>query len=303
MEWDDALKGFRNFLRLEKSLSGNTVEAYVRDVQTFVNYLEDSNTAVSPLNIEREHIQNFLTYLNQEINISEASQARCMSGLRSFYKYLLYEGCLNVDPVELIEVPVVTRKLPTVLSFEEILSIEDVIDASTPEGFRNKAIIETLYACGLRVSELVNLKLSDLRFDDGFILVWGKGSKQRLVPIGSYAITLMGHYINDIRVHLPVQKEYQDVVFLNRRGRQLTRVFVFGMIKEAAEKAGIKKTISPHTLRHSFATHLLEGGADLRVIQMMLGHESITTTEIYTHIDRHYLEETILSFHPRYKAR
>ena len=304
MEWKEAINGFRNFLRIEKSLSDNTVKAYIRDVQSFIGYLENNyKTNSSPLDIKKEDIQDYLIYLHRETNISEMSQARRLSGLRAFYKYLLYEDRINISPMELIESPTVTRKLPVVLSFEEIESIENTIDASKQEWFRNKAIIETLYACGLRVSELVNLKLSNLKFDDGFIIVRGKGDKQRIVPIGSYAIELIIRYIEDIRVHLPVKREHEDIVFLNRRGRQLSRVFVFTMIKEAVEKAGIKKTISPHTFRHSFATHLLEGGADLRVIQMMLGHESITTTEIYTHIDRHYLEDAILSFHPRYKVK
>ena len=304
MEWEDAIRGFRNFLRIEKSLSDNTITAYLRDVHSLINYLEDNQkTNRSPLDITKEDIQDYLIYLHRETNISEMSQARRLSGLRAFYKYLLYEDSINVSPMEWIESPAITRKLPTVLSFEEIELIENTIDVSSPECFRNKAIIETLYACGLRVSELVNLKLSNLKFADGFIIVQGKGDKQRIVPIGTYAIKLMNHYINDIRVHLPIKQEYVDIVFLNRRGKRLTRVFVFMMIKEAVEKAGIKKTISPHTFRHSFATHLLEGGADLRAIQMMLGHESITTTEIYTHIDRHYLEDAILSYHPRYKVK
>lgn len=304
MEWEDAIKGFKNFLRIEKSLSNNTVNAYTRDVVSFVSYLDSNQKEhLSPLKIKKEDIQDFLIYLHRETQINETSQARRLSGLRAFYKYLLYEDIITINPMDLIESPTITRKLPLVLSFEEIELIEESMDVSKPEWFRNKAIVETLYACGLRVSELVNLKLSNLKFSDGFIIVRGKGNKQRIVPIGNYAIKLINLYVNDIRTHLPVQKGHEDFVFLNRRGRQLTRFYVFTMIKEAVENAGIKKTISPHTFRHSFATHLLEGGADLRAIQMMLGHESITTTEIYTHIDRQYLEEAILSYHPRYKVK
>ena len=304
MTWEEAIKGFKNFLRIDKSLSDNTLNAYTRDVTSFVTYLENNQKEhLSPLDVKKEDIQNFLIYLHQKKKISETSQARLLSGLRTFFKYLLYEDLININPMDLIESPTITRKLPQVLSFEEIELIENSMDVSKPEWFRNKVIVETLYACGLRVSELVNLKLSNLKFADGFIIVLGKGNKQRIVPIGSYAIKLINLYINDIRIHLSVQKGHEDFVFLNRRGKQLTRVYVFTMIKEAVENAGIKKTISPHTFRHSFATHLLEGGADLRAIQMMLGHESITTTEIYTHIDRQYLEDAILSYHPRYKSK
>ena len=303
MDWEDAIKGFNNFLRIEKSLSNNTVNAYTRDVISFVDYLDENKKDLSPLDIKRKDIQDFLIYLHRETPINETSQARRLSGLRAFYKYLLYEDKIDINPMDLIESPTITRKLPLVLSFEEIESIENIIDVSTPEGERNRAIIETLYACGLRVSELVNLKLSNLKFADGFILVRGKGDKQRIVPIGSYAIKLITLYVDGKRKHLPLQKGHEDFVFLNRRGRQLTRAYIFTMIKEAVANAGIKKNISPHTFRHSFATHLLEGGADLRAIQMMLGHESITTTEIYTHIDRQYLEDTILSYHPRYKIK
>ncbi len=304
MTWEETIKGFNFFLQIDKSLSANTLNAYIRDVTSFVTYLENNQKKhLSPLDIKKEDLQDFLIYLHQETKISETSQARKISGLRAFYKYLLYEDIININPMDLIESPTITRKLPQVLSFEEIELIENSMDVSKPEWFRNKAIVETLYACGLRVSELINLKLSNLKFSDGFIIVLGKGNKQRIVPIGSYAIKLINLYINDIRIHLPINKGHEDFVFLNRRGRQLTRVYVFTMIKKAAENANIKKIISPHTFRHSFATHLLEGGADLRVIQMMLGHESITTTEIYTHIDRQYLEDAILSYHPRYKLK
>ena len=304
MNWEDALLGFKQFLLIDKSLSNNTLEAYLRDVKSFQEYLEENFMSIPPpAEIKIEHVQQFLIYLNEKRLMSENSQARCLSGIRAFYKYLLYEDAIKYNPLELVESPRIMRKLPQVLSFEEIEIIENAMDASTPEGFRNKAMIEAMYSCGLRVSELVNLKLSNLRFKDDIIFVHGKGNKQRIVPIGGYAIKLIKLYLNDIRVHIKIQKGHEDYVFLNHRGKQLTRVYVFLMIKQAAENAGIKKVISPHTFRHSFATHLLEGGADLRAIQTMLGHESITTTEIYTHIDRQYLTDTILSYHPRYKVR
>jgi len=304
LTWEEALSEFRNFLRIEKSLSENTLEAYTNDVISFVNYLENNLKGdVSPLEIKREVIQDYSTYLHVGIEINETSQARRLSGLKAFYKYLLYEDKIDQNPMDLVDYPKVTRKLPQTLNFEEIQLIEDLIDLSKPEGHRNKAIIETLYSCGLRVSELVNLKLSNLKFKDGFIIVQGKGDKQRLVPIGSYAISEIKHYVDGNRKKIEIKKGHEDFVFLNRRGTQLTRVYVFTMIKQAVENAGIKKTISPHTFRHSFATHLLEGGADLRAIQMMLGHESITTTEIYTHINREYLADAILSYHPRYKLK
>ncbi|MDR2408994.1 MAG: tyrosine recombinase XerD [Bacteroidales bacterium] len=304
MDWEDACKGFEFFLLIDKSVSSNTNLAYIHDVKLLQEYLEEkTETPPPPTELKIEHIQGFMIYLNEDKHISENSQARCLSGIKSFYKYLLYEDVINYNPLELAESPKSIRKLPQVLSFEEIEQIENSFDLSKPEQFRDKTIIETLYACGLRVSELVNLGLSNLYFADNIIQVKGKGNKQRIVPIGRYAIKLINLYVNDIRIHLKIAKGHEDYVFLNRRGKQLTRVYIFTMIKRAAENAGIQKTISPHTFRHSFATHLLEGGADLRAIQMMLGHESITTTEIYTHIDRQYLEDTILSYHPRYKIR
>ena len=303
MTWENALSEFRSFLRIEKSLSENTLEAYIRDVTSFMVYLEDNTGHSSPLTVKKEDIQDFLNYLNTDKEITETSQARYLSGLRAFFKYLLYEDKIESSPIDLISSPRIKRKLPEGLCIEEIERIGNSIDVSKPEGFRDKTIIETMYSCGLRVSELVNLKLSNLKFNDGFIIVQGKGDKQRLVPIGSYAIKLINHYKDEIRTHIPIKKGHEDFVFLNRRGTQLTRVYVFTMLKQAVENAGIKKTISPHTLRHSFALHLLEGGADLRAVQMMLGHESITTTEIYLHIDKEYLKDTILSFHPRYKLK
>lgn len=300
-ELSGVLLDFKNFLRIDKGLSENTIEAYLDDVLALEKYI--NNEEKFPLKVSLEDIPDFLQYLGTEKNIKETSQARRLSGIRAFYKYLLYEDLIPHSPFDLIELPKLARKLPQILSFEEIERIEDAFDLSKKENFRNKAIIETLYSCGLRVSEAVNLKISNLHFQQEFIIVEGKGNKQRLVPVGSYARKLIDMYIDSYRVHLPIQKGHEDYVFLNRRGRKLTRVYVFTMIKQAVKDAGIHKEVSPHTFRHSFATHLLEGGADLRSIQMMLGHESITTTEIYTHIDREYLSDTILSYHPRYKAQ
>jgi integrase/recombinase XerD len=305
MQWKDALLGFKHFLLVDKSLSNNTLDAYFRDVKSFQEYLE-KNFIITPVPVEIkiENVQQFLIYLKENKLMSENSQARCLSGIRAFYKYLIYEDLIKYNPLELVELPKIVRKLPQVLSFEEIIRIEESMDVSKPENFRNKAMIETLYSCGLRVSELVNLKLSNLRLKDEIIFVQGKGNKQRIIPIGKYAIKLIKLYKNGIRSQIDIRKGHEDYVFLNhKRKTKLTRVYVFSMIKQAVEHAGIQKIISPHTFRHSFATHLLEGGADLRAIQAMLGHESITTTEIYTHIDREYLTDTILSYHPRYKMR
>ena len=291
---------FKNFLKIDKGLSDNTIEAYLDDVSALETYMEEKGID-SVLKVSMEDIPDFLKYLNDTIN--ETSQARRLSGIRAFYKYLLHEDLIAYSPFELIESPKLARKLPQVLSFEEIEKIEAAFDLSKPENYRNKTIIETLYSCGLRVSEVVNLKISNLHFRRGFIRITGKGDKQRLIPIGEYAKKMIIKYIKSYRVHLPIKAGHEDYVFLNRRGRKLTRVYVFTMIKQAVKDAGVKKEVSPHTFRHSFATHLLEGGADLRSIQMMLGHESITTTEIYTHIDREYLADAILSFHPRYKVQ
>ena len=292
---------FKNFLKIDKGLSDNTIEAYLDDVSALEEYIND--TEKFPLKVSLEDIPGFLQYINNEQKIKESSQARRLSGIRSFYKYLLYEDLIAYSPFDLIESPKLARKLPQTLNFEEIEKIENVFDLSKPENFRDKTMIETLYSCGLRVSELVNLKKSNLYFKQEFIKIIGKGNKERLVPIGKCARKLISQYINDYRVHLPIQKGHEDYVFLNRRGRKLTRAYVFSMIKQVVKDAGICKEVSPHTFRHSFATHLLEGGADLRSIQMMLGHESITTTEIYTHINREYLVDTILSYHPRYKIK
>ncbi len=298
MNWKVYIQGFKSFLQLEKSLSKNSVEAYLHDVDLLVRFLELKKHNVSPKELELNHFQDFLKWIN-EIGMSAHSQARIISGIKSFYKYLLLENVLNHNPTELIEAPKLGRKLPDTLSLDEINKIIEAIDLSTPEGQRNKAILETLYSCGLRVSELVNLKISNLYFNDEFIKVVGKGDKERLVPIGSVAIKQINIYKNEIRSHINVKKEHEDVLFLNRRGAKLSRVMVFTIIKQLAFKIGLKKHISPHTFRHSFATHLIEGGADLRAVQEMLGHESITTTEIYTHLDRDYLRQAIIQFHPR----
>jgi len=298
LNWKVYIQGFKSFLQLEKSLSKNSVEAYLHDVDLLMRFLELKKYSLTPKDLELNHLQDFLKWIN-EIGMSAHSQARIISGIKSFYKYLLLENVLNHNPTELIEAPKLGRKLPDTLSLDEINKIIDAIDLSTPEGQRNKAMLETLYSCGLRVSELVNLKISNLYFNDEFIKVVGKGDKERLVPIGSVAIKQINIYKNEIRSHISVKKEHEDVLFLNRRGAKLSRVMVFTIIKQLAFKIGLKKHISPHTFRHSFATHLIEGGADLRAVQEMLGHESITTTEIYTHLDRDYLRQAIIQFHPR----
>jgi len=285
-------------LQLEKSLSANSIDAYLHDINLFTRFLELQKLSLSPMNIELQHFQNFLVWIN-ELGMSSYSQARIISGIKSFYKYLLLENVLSHNPTELLEAPKLGRKLPDTLTINDINAIIDAIDLSTPEGQRNKAMLETLYSCGLRVSELINLKISHLYFNDEFIKVTGKGDKERLVPIGTAAIKQILIYKDEVRCHVPVKKEFEDILFLNRRGAQLTRVMVFTIIKQLAAKIGLKKHISPHTFRHSFATHLIEGGADLRAVQEMLGHESITTTEIYTHLDRDYLRQAIIQFHPR----
>jgi integrase/recombinase XerD len=300
MQWNEAIKGFQMYLRLEKSAAKPTLEAYLHDIEKFKQYLEIQASDVFPENIKLKDIIGFIEWLNG-FGISARSQSRILSGIRAFYKYMLLENRISDDPTELIDFPKLGRKLPDVLTVSEIDKIVGIIDLSQPEGHRNKAIIEIMYGCGLRVSEVVNVKLSGLFFNEGFVRIIGKGDKERLVPIGSKTIRELNLYIQSHRVHIPVQKGFEDIVFLNRRGRNLTRVMVFNIVKQLAEKAGIKKNISPHTFRHSFATHLIEGGADLRAVQEMLGHESILTTEIYTHIDRKFLRETILMHHPRAK--
>ena len=301
MNWTSYIKGFKNYLQLERSLSTNSIEAYLRDVEKFVQYLELQELSLSPEKVEQNQIESFLQWVS-ELGLNARSQARILSGLKAFYKYLLMEDMIDVAPTELLESPKIGRKLPEVLSIEEINEVIGAIDMSKDEGERNKAMLETLYSCGLRVSELIGLKISKLMLDEGFVIVIGKGDKERIAPIGSVAIKHIKTYIETKRNHMSnIDKESEDILFLNRRGKQLTRVMIFTIIKNLAEKSGITKTVSPHTFRHSFATHLVEGGADLRAVQEMLGHESITTTEIYTHLDREYLRQAILDFHPRAK--
>lgn len=299
MGWDNAIDDYVRFLRLEKSLAENSVSAYVRDVKVLKTFA-DEKLGKEPESLNSDDISQFLEYI-QSNNYNHRSQARILSGVKGFYKYLLVEEVIDIDPTSQVEGPKMTRKLPDVLSIEEIDSMLATFDLTKPEGQRNKAIIETLYSCGLRVSELVNLRLTDLNFDQGFIKVLGKGDKERLVPIGQKAIKEIEQYMPD-RHSLPkIEKSSENILFINRRGKKLTREMIFTIVKNAAEKAGIHKTISPHTLRHSFATHLVEGGADIRVVQEMLGHESILTTEIYTHLDRQFLKKTLIDFHPRTK--
>lgn len=298
MNWELHIKHFKNYLKLERSLSANTLEAYERDVLKLAQYLEMTGKVVSPLNLNTKHLRDFVEYLN-ELGASPFSQARILSGIKGFYKYLLYEDLIKKDPTTLIDGPKLGRKLPDTLDFHEIEKLLNAIDLSKPEGGRNRAMLEVLYSSGLRVSELVNLKIPNIYFDIGFLRVIGKGNKERLVPIGREAMKYLKSYLEEIRVQVPIKKDFEAYAFLNRRGKNLTRVMVFTVIKNLAKSIGLKKSISPHTFRHSFATHLLEGGADLRAVQEMLGHESITTTEIYTHLDRDYLKQVIREFHPR----
>lgn len=296
--WISYIKGFEAYLKLEKSLSQNSIEAYIGDVEKLTQYLEYIKTEISPDKIEPKHLHDFIKWINQ-LGMSAASQARVISGIRGFYKYLILENIIKNNPTELLDSPKIGRKLPDVLSIEEIDQLLAAIDLSKSGGERNKAIIETIYGCGLRVSELINLKISNISFTTGFIKIVGKGNKERMVPIGNSALKQIKIYSNNVRVHLDIKKGHEDFLFLNRNGRKLTRVMIFTIIKDLTKKIGLKKNIHPHTFRHSFATHLIDGGADLRAVQEMLGHESITTTEIYTHLDREYLRDTIIRFHPR----
>ena len=299
--WVLHTKHFANYLKLERSLSANSIEAYVHDVTMLQQFLSLRKITVSPLNLTGQQLQHFLQYIN-ELGMSAHSQARILSGIKAFYKYLLFEELVQKDPTALIEGPKLGRKLPDTLSYPEIEKLLEAIDLSSAEGGRNRAILEVLYSSGLRVSELVELKINHVYFDDGFLRVIGKGNKERLVPVGTDALKYLKIYLHEIRAkppHKPVQKGFESYVFLNRNGKKLTRVMIFTIIKNLAKSIGLKKTISPHTFRHSFATHLIEGGADLRAVQEMLGHESITTTEIYTHLDRDYLRQVIQEFHPR----
>ncbi|WP_264510862.1 site-specific tyrosine recombinase XerD [Flavobacterium sp. N1719] len=297
MQWNTYLKGYQNYLRLERGLSANTIANYSFDIERLIAFLNQHTISVSPLQISPQIIQDFIYQCSKELNAR--SQARIISGLKSFFSYLLFEDLRKDSPMELIEAPKVGRKLPDTLNVDEIDQLIAAIDLSKPEGERNRAMLEVLYGCGLRVSELVELKISDIFSDEGFLKVTGKGNKQRFVPIASYTLKYINLYRTTIRSHQDIQKGFEDTLFLNRRGKALTRAMVFTIIKDLAVKINLQKSISPHTFRHSFATHLLENGADLRAIQMMLGHESITTTEVYVHLDRRHLTQIVHQFHPR----
>lgn len=295
--WATYIKNFQSFLKIERGLSQNTIDNYTFDIEKIVLYLSENQINENPISISEETIQQFIYEISKTIN--PRSQARIISGLRSFFNYMIFEDYRNDNPMELVEIPKIGRKLPDTLSTDEIDTIIGAIDLTSNEGERNRAMLETLYGCGLRVSELISLKISDLFFEEGFIKVKGKGDKQRFVPIGNLTQKYIDIYKTSVRSHLDIQKGHEDTLFLNRRGKQLTRAMIFTIIKDLAVKINLKKTISPHTFRHSFATHLLENGADLRSIQLMLGHESITTTEIYVHLDRRHLTEVMNAFHPR----
>ena len=297
--WNIQKRGFKGFLAIEKSLSKNSIEAYLADIEKLTQYLEIENKVhFTPIQVKYEDLQHFLAKI-YEMGLSARSQARIISGIKAFYNYLIIENLSEVNPAELLESPKIGRKIPDTLSIEEINTLINAIDLSSSTGERNKAILETLYGCGLRVSELVNLKISNVYFDKEFIKVTGKGDKERLVPISSSALKHIKIYLEQVRVHNKITKGFEDFIFLNRSGKSLTRVMIFTIVKQLVEKSGIQKTISPHTFRHSFATHLVNAGADLRVVQDMLGHVSITTTEIYMHLDRSYLHQEIKKFHPR----
>ena len=301
MTWPAALTSFRAYMLLERSLSPNTLDAYLNDVRKFVRFLEIEKRDLLPLAVRATDLEQFILWIHG-LGLEASSQARLLAGLRAFYKFLLVEDLLDEDPTEMLEGPRLQRKMPEVLSIHEIQAMLDVIDLSEPQGVRNRAMVETLYACGLRASELVNLKITNLFLDAGFVKVWGKNDKERLVPIGGEAVRYLRMYLDHVRAKQDnIQSAHENVVFLNRRGARLTRVMVFYIVKDLAAEAGVTKNISPHTFRHSFATHLVEGGADLKAVQDMLGHESITTTENYTHLDTEYLKETIYMFHPRLK--
>ena len=298
MNWQPTINGFRAYMLLERSLSPHTIEAYLGDVGKLAQFITLSGQELSPAQVETDTLSAFFKHLN-ELGLGARSQARLLSALKTFYKYLLAENIVQTDPTELLEGPRLPRHIPEVLSFEEIQRMLELIDPSTPHGVRNRAMLETLYACGLRVSELVELRLSNLYLDIGFVKVTGKGDKERIVPIGEDAVKHIRLYLEGVRQGMMnIHRDHANYLFLNRRGKRLTRVMVFLVIKEAAAMAGIDKNVSPHTFRHSFATHLIEGGADLKAVQDMLGHESIITTEIYTHLDTEYLRETVLQFHP-----
>ncbi|MFI8379941.1 site-specific tyrosine recombinase [Leeuwenhoekiella sp. NPDC079379] len=297
MNWQKSLTDYKVYLKLERGLSENSIVNYAFDIQKLINWLTLSDTETTPLSLNKEHLQEFIYSVAKDLN--PASQSRLISGLKGYFDYLVFEDYRKDNPTDLIESPKIGRKLPDTLSEDEVNSIIDAVDLSLPQGERNRAILETLYGCGLRVSELLNLKLSDLFFDEGYILVTGKGDKQRFVPIAPITMRYINIYKDQIRIHENPKPEFKNILFLNRRGAQLTRAMIFTIVKQHTKIAGIQKTISPHTFRHSFATHLLQNGADLRAIQLMLGHESITTTEIYMHIDRTHLAQVMNEYHPR----
>jgi integrase/recombinase XerD len=298
MKWDDSIKGFEEYLRLEKGLSQNSINAYINDINKLVDFLKDAFKGTTPQKVKLNHLKAFMEWLSER-GVSPCTQARTISGIKSYYKYLLIEDKITSDPTALLESPKIGRKLPDILTLEEIDALIGAIDTTKSEGQRNKAILETLYSCGLRVSELVSLRVSDLYFDQGYIKVEGKAGKERLVPVSPRAIAEINKYFEGYRRTLRVTPAANNILFLNRRGQKLSRVMIFTIIKNLAMKISLDKKISPHTFRHSFATHLIEGGADLRAVQEMLGHESILTTEIYTHMDRDYMKDTINQFHPR----
>lgn len=300
MNWNQSENSFKIYLQLEKSAAENTIESYLRDVSYLRNFMLDKNSKSTPEDVEYKDVQEFLAWIT-DLGLGANTQSRIISGIKGFYKFLVLEKEISKSPVDLIESPKIGRKLPDTLSYEEIESLMDALDMSKPESTRNKAILETLYSCGLRVSELVNLQLSGYYADEGYVRVVGKGNKERLIPIGDSAIKYIKIYLETTRNHQNIKPGHEDTIFLNRRGAKLTRVMIFTIIKNLCQIAGIKKTISPHTFRHSFATHLVEAGADLRAVQEMLGHASITTTEIYTHLNRDYLRSEIMSYHPSYR--
>ena len=297
MQWANALKDYQIYLRLERGLSENSISSYTYDIQGFIDYIETYNPQLTITNCQKADTQAYIYHLAK--NINARSQSRQISGLKSFFNFLIFEGYREDSPMDLIDTPKIGRKLPAVLGIKEIDQLLTAIDLSHAQGYRNLTILETLYGSGLRVSELINLKISDLHFDENLLLITGKGNKQRLVPLGGVCKQKLKVYLEEVRIHVPVKKEYQDIVFLNQHGRQLTRAMIFTIVRQTAANAGMEKKISPHTFRHSFATHLLENGADLRSIQLMMGHENITTTEVYMHLDTQHLSKSLQAFHPR----
>jgi integrase/recombinase XerD len=302
LTWEIAINGFNAYLKLERSMSFNSLDAYMRDISKLQQYIAMKGQHYSPIQVPPEIISELMAYLN-DLGLEASSQSRTLSGIKTFYKYLLLEDIIDVAPTDLIESPKLARRIPDVLSVDEVERLFATIDLSTDHGLRNRAILEVLYACGLRVTELVNLKISNLYFEEGYLTVVGKGDKERLVPIGEDAMKHLNYYLVHVRKRIKTMPEYENFVFLNQRGKPLTRIWIFLVIKEATKAAEIDKNVSPHTFRHSFATHLIEGGADLKIVQDLLGHESITTTEVYTHLDTAYLRETIMMFHPRNKVK